>query len=148
MTAVDIRLKFEETIAIFKATDVDCQLAILWQAYDTLGQAFASVAPLALFSQGVQQLIQNLSQVSRDEQLDILRDILSGAETRFTQAYHALNINMKLAFWHRLFNRRDWQSPFLLSACRGEAPATQALLARLSTMGLNERVNFLRNVVA
>ncbi len=147
MTAVDIRLKFEETITIFKAADVDCQLAILWQAYDTLGQAFASVAPLALFSQAVQQLLQHLNQMSRAEQLDILRDILSGADTRFTHAYRALNLNMKLAFWHRLFSRRDWQDPLPLSACRSETPATQALIGRLSTMGLNERVNFLRQAV-
>ncbi|NJL46450.1 MAG: hypothetical protein HC929_01645 [Leptolyngbyaceae cyanobacterium SM2_5_2] len=148
MTAVDIRLKFEEPIAIFKAADADCQLAILWQAYDTVGQAFASVAPVALFSQAVHQLIQQLNQVSQDEQLDVLRDILSDADTRFAQAYRALNVNMRLAFWHRLFGRRDWRYPLPLSACQVETLATQALIARLSTMGLNERVNFLRQVVS
>jgi len=51
-----------------------------------------------LFSQAVQQM-------SREEQMEICRDILGHADTRFTQAYQALNPNMKLAFWHRLFNR-------------------------------------------
>ena len=51
-----------------------------------------------MFSRAVQQM-------SREEQMEICRDILGHADTRFTQAYQALNPNLKLAFWHRLFNR-------------------------------------------
>jgi hypothetical protein len=145
MTAVDVRSQFEETITVFKSASVDCQLTVLWQAYDTLGQAFASVAPVALFSQAVQQLVKQLNQVNREDQLEILRDILSGADTRFTQVYQTLSVNMKLAFWQRLFSHRDWQHLLSVTNCQ---PASQTLIARLSTMGLNERLHFLRRVVA
>ncbi|HIK44711.1 MAG TPA: hypothetical protein IGR64_07445 [Leptolyngbyaceae cyanobacterium M65_K2018_010] len=148
MNTVETRPQFRETITSFKSADVDCQLEILWQAYDTLGQALASVVPVALLSQAVQQLIRQLGQVSREEKLAILRDILAGADTRFTHAYAALNANMKLAFWHRLFSGRDWPGLSAMVACHSPSSQTQALLDRLNTMGLNERLNFLRQVLA
>jgi len=145
MTAVDIRLQFEQAVQAFEAADTDCQIAILWQTYDTLGNAFAAIAPVALFSQAVQQLINQMQQVDRDDQVSILRDIMAQADTRFVHAYQGLNINMKLAFWHRLFAFVP-ASRLPLATCQQE-PTTQALLTRLNAMGLNERLHFLRRVV-
>ncbi|MFQ4139327.1 orange carotenoid protein N-terminal domain-containing protein [Nodosilinea sp. PGN35] len=146
MTAIDVRLQFEQAVQAFESVDVDCKIAVLWQTYDTLGQAFAAIAPVALFSQAVQQLLSQIQQVDRDDQTAILRDILAGADTRFTQAYQALNINMKLAFWHRLFNLLP-ANRLPLSTCQNGSAATQALLVRLDAMGLNERLHFLRRAV-
>lgn len=146
MTAIDIRFQFEQAVQAFESADLDCRLAILWQTYNTLGQAFAAIAPVALFSQAVQQLISQIQQVDRQDQISVLRDILAGADTRFTQAYHTLNANMKLAFWHRLFHLMP-ASRLPLTACQDGAASTQALLTRLDAMGLNERLHFLRRVV-
>ncbi|TVQ06383.1 MAG: hypothetical protein EA368_17100 [Leptolyngbya sp. DLM2.Bin27] len=145
MTAVNIPLQFEQAVQAFEAADADCQIAILWQIYDTLGQAFATIAPVALFSQAVQQLINQMQQVDRQDQVSILRDIVARADTRFVHAYELLNINMKLAFWHRLFAFVP-ASRLPLSTCQ-QGPTTQALLNRLDAMGLNERLHFLRQVV-
>ncbi|WOD38681.1 orange carotenoid protein N-terminal domain-containing protein [Nodosilinea sp. E11] len=147
MTAIDIPLQFEQTVQAFEAADVDCQIAVLWQIYDTLGQAFAAIAPVALFSQAVQQLISQIQQVDPQDQLSVLRDILSGADTRFTQVYQALNANMKLAFWHRLFHLMP-ASRLPMATCQTGSAMTQPLLTRLNTMGLNERLHFLRRVVS
>lgn len=146
MTALDVRLQFEQAVESFEAVDVDCKIAVLWQIYDTLGQAFAAIAPVALFSQAVQQLLGQIQQVDRDDQAAILRDILAGADTRFTQVYQTLNVNMKLAFWHRLFNFMP-ANRLPLTTCQDGSAATKALLARINTMGLNERLHFLRRVV-
>ena len=143
MTAVDIRFKFEQAVAAFDAAGVDCKLAIIWRVYDTLGQAFAAVAPVSLFSQAVQRLIQQLQHVNREDRLDILRDVIAGADTRFTQEYERLDINMRLAFWHRLAN----QSSLSWSDC-AQNRETQVLMSHLDSMGLNERLYFLRRVLA
>ncbi|MBE9109007.1 hypothetical protein IQ273_06195 [Nodosilinea sp. LEGE 07298] len=147
MTAIDVRLQFEQTVQSFEAVDVDCKIAVLWQTYDTLGQAFAAIAPVALFSQAVQQLLSQIQQLDRNDQAAVLRDILAGADTRFTVAYQALNINMKLAFWHRLFHLMP-ASRLPLATCQDGSVRTQTLLTRLNTMGLNERLHFLRRVVS
>jgi anthranilate phosphoribosyltransferase len=55
--------------------------------------------------QSVQHLLKQLEQVNRDERLHILRDILAGEYTRFTEEYRALNINMRMAFWHRVASK-------------------------------------------
>lgn len=146
MTAIDIRFQFEQAVQAFESAEADCQLAILWRIYDTLGQAFAAIAPVALFSQAVQQLLSQIQQLDRGDQAAILRDILAGADTRFAHVYQALNTNMKLAFWHRLFTLMP-ASRLSLEACQAEAGATNTLVARLNTMGLNERLHFLRRVL-
>ncbi len=143
MTAVDLRSKFEQTIAAFEATDVDCKLAVIWRVYDTLGQAFTMVAPVALFSQAVQNLIRQLQNASREDRPSILRDMVIGADTRFAHEYQGLDINMKLAFWHRLTH----QTAFSWS-CSTQNREALALMAHLDTMGLNERLHFLRRVLA
>lgn len=143
MTAVDLRSKFEQTVAAFEEVDVDCKLAIIWRVYDTLGQAFTTVAPVALFSQAVQSLVRQLQYASREDRPDILRDMVDGADTRFAHEYQELDINMKLAFWHRLTHQTSF--PWHCSSQNREA---QVLISRLDTMGLNERLHFLRRVLA
>ncbi|HSM84074.1 MAG TPA: orange carotenoid protein N-terminal domain-containing protein [Nodosilinea sp.] len=146
MTATDVRFQFEQAVQAFEAAEVDCQISVLWQIYDTLGQAFAAIAPIALFSQAVQQLINQIQQLDRSDQVAILRDILAGADTRFAHAYRGLNANMKLAFWHRLFSLMP-ATRLPLATCQSSSASTQTLVSRLNTMGLNERLHFLRRVV-
>ena len=143
MTAVDIRFKFEQAIIAFETAESDCKLAIIWRVYDTLGQAFATVAPAALFSQAVQQLIRQLQHVNRDDRLNILRDLMAGADTRFAYEYERLNVNMRLAFWHRLAHQTEFSW-----SCPVQTREAQRLLSHLDSMGLNERLYFLRRVLA
>lgn len=144
MTIITTYPDLQGALAYFQAVDVDCRLKVLWRAYQSLGQTFAASAPAALFSQSVQILIKQLNLIPQEEQLAVLQDILGGADTRFTQAYHALNENMKLAFWHRLFHSRR-----LDGLAYGQlTPHSQVLLTRLSRMGLNERLHFLRQALA
>ncbi|NJL44914.1 MAG: hypothetical protein HC922_02490 [Leptolyngbyaceae cyanobacterium SM2_3_12] len=147
MTTVNIRLQCDQAVAAFQAADVDEQLAMLWQIYNTLGQAFAASSPVALFSQAVQQLLSQFNQVDRQDQLEILRDILLGADTRFAKAYGALNINMKLAFWQRLTRQISLKRLSPSFKDRIQPRETVALMARVNTMGLNERLHFLRQVI-
>lgn len=144
----DLRSATDETVRLFHQAPLDCQLAILWQAYTTLDQAFGTVAPLALFSQAVQRLVQQVQQMSREEQLEICREILGHADTRFAQAYQDLSPNMKLAFWHRLF-AQGRSLPWDTVARQAHRQAdTYLLQSRLTTMGLNERIHFLQQVMA
>lgn len=144
----DLRFSTEETVRLFRQAPLDCQLATLWQAHNTLGHAFGTVAPLALFSQAVQRLVQQVQQMSREEQLDICREILGHADTRFAHAYQDLSPNMKLAFWHRLF-AQGRNLPWSTIVHQAHRQADTALLqSRLTTMGLNERIHFLQQVIA
>jgi hypothetical protein len=148
MTAIDIRSQYDRAVLAFKAADVDCQLAMLWQIHATLGQAFASVAPVALYSQSVQHLLKQLEQVNRDERLHILRDILAGEYTRFTEEYRALNINMRMAFWHRVASKMSLDSLPTAAVCNRTSGPGRELLHYVDSMGLNERLHYLRRVLS
>ncbi|MEB3269279.1 MAG: orange carotenoid protein N-terminal domain-containing protein, partial [Leptolyngbya sp.] len=85
----------------FERADTDTRLALLWVMAKRLRQISTTAAPAAAFSQVVQGLIRQLHQVKREEQLDVLREMITGDNTRLAEAYSALDANMRLAFWYR-----------------------------------------------
>ncbi|MBU6228394.1 MAG: hypothetical protein KGQ93_01700 [Cyanobacteria bacterium REEB459] len=145
MVTVTACTSLQADLAAFQASDVDARLNIIWQAHQGVGQALAASLPVALFSQSAQLLFRQFSQIRQDDQRAVLRDILAGADTRFTQAYRRLNINTKLVFWHRLLAS---QPLHFWCGCGGLNPDYIALLIRLQRMDLQEQLNFLRQALA
>ncbi|HEY9762157.1 MAG TPA: orange carotenoid protein N-terminal domain-containing protein [Trichocoleus sp.] len=147
MTAVDIRVGFEHAIASFKQADAECKLAVLWHIYRKLGHGVASPAPAAMYSQVVNHLIGHLQQVSREERSDALKEIINGAETRFSREYTHLNINMRLAFWYRLIKNLDPAMPRATKDCQDTSKLQQEIIRFLDDIDLNQQMHFLRQVL-
>ncbi|XGB42515.1 MAG: hypothetical protein LVS60_01165 [Nodosilinea sp. LVE1205-7] len=145
MAVIAVCSHLQTDLALFQASDVDARLRMIWQAHQSVGQALATSLPVALFSQSVQLLVRQLNQISQDDQRAVVRDILAGSDTRFTQAYRRLNVNMKMIFWHRLLTGKRidfWLSYGSLTSDHGD------LLDRLNRIDLSERLDFLRGALA
>lgn len=147
MTVAELKISFDQAVAFFAQADADSRLAILNHVYNNLREAVASPAPTALYSQVVNHLIRQMHQVRREDRLEVLCDILNGAETRFGREYSTLNINMRLAFWYRLAEDSDL---VLAAAGRSHRDGTAFhTLARLvDDMDLNQQIHFLRQVLS
>lgn len=143
-TAVDIKNGFDQALLSFQKANADCKLTVLSNIYQKLEQAIATPAPAILFSQIVNNLIRHIQHVNREDQMDVLRDMLNGAETRFGGAYLMLNVNMRMAFWYRLL--QGFQEVPVQSAlnCHGQHETVQTILHSLEEMDLNQQMHFLR----
>ncbi|MCW6035744.1 Orange carotenoid protein [Spirulina subsalsa FACHB-351] len=90
------------TTAQLKRLSVDDQLALLWLAYTELGRSITPAAPGAARLQFAEGLLNQFRQMSRDEQLQAMRDLVNQVNTPISRAYGILSVNTKLAFWYTL----------------------------------------------
>lgn len=133
----------------FSQADIDTRLSVLWFLSKRLYQTSKTAAPVALFSQVVQGLIQQVDQLSREDRIDALREIVAGSNTRLSEAYSDLNANMKLAFWYRLANNSFLSNLNLEKAVQvRDRGLCDRLLNDLAERDFNELANFLHRAVS
>lgn len=147
MTAVELKIGFNQAVASYRQADANCKMTVLWHTYHTLRGAIASPAPTALFSQVVNHLIRQLQHVRREDRSEVLKDILNGSETRFGREYSHLNINMRLAFWYRLTQNLDPALVGVAQSCQENAGAAKEIIELIDNMDLNQQMHFLRQIL-
>lgn len=147
MTLVNLDINLEQAVDQFSKASLDDRLALLWFSYEKVGKAITSAAPIAIFSQITQRLFTQVKHIRREEQLDAIRDIASGADTRVSREYAALNVNMKLAFWYKLAQGMQNGSIQQVPQNHDLAPGAKSVMAALETMGFNEQVGFLQRAI-
>jgi len=90
------------TIAVFKALNIDDQLAVLWYAYTEMGRSITPAATGAARLQLAEGLLNQIKQMSHPEQLEVMRDLAAQRNSSISRAYGILSVNTKLAFWYEL----------------------------------------------
>jgi len=127
---------------------VDDQLGLLWVLYKNMGGLVMPAAPGATERINFAgTLIYEVANLPKDEQLTVIRDLISRANTPLTRSYGCLSSNSKLAFWYQLAN---WM-------CEGEAiamPASyqlslpaQTVFNQILTLGFNQQIAVLCLIV-
>jgi len=90
------------TIVLFKRLSVDDQLALLWYVYTEMGGAITPAATGAARLQLAAGLLEQIKQMSHNQQLQVMRDLAAPRNTPISRAYGVLSANTKLAFWYEL----------------------------------------------
>ena len=90
------------TIALFDQLNVDDQLAYLWYAYTEMGKTITPAAPGSARLQLAEGLLNQIKQMTREEQTKVMRDLASRADTPISRSYGFFSVNTKLAFWYEL----------------------------------------------
>ncbi|MDJ0704196.1 MAG: orange carotenoid protein N-terminal domain-containing protein [Leptolyngbyaceae cyanobacterium MO_188.B28] len=147
MTLVNLDVNLEQAVNQFGKVSVDDRLALLWFSYEKVGKAIRSAAPVAIFSQITQRLFTQVKHIRREEQLNAIRDLASGADTRVGQEYTSLNVNMKLAFWYKLAQGVQNGSIQRLPQTHELSQEAKPVLNALESMGFNEQVSFLQKAI-
>lgn len=152
MTVVDITIPVDYTSVdfaaeTFKKVSTDDQLLLLWRLYEILGDSIITSAPVAIFSQVTNHLFNQIKQVRRGDQIQVMRDLVSGANTRVCHEYGSLNANMKLAFWYKLAQGvRSGSLQGLPTTYRLGSEAS-LLLHGVESMGFNQQLMFLHKII-
>ncbi|PMB22585.1 orange carotenoid protein [Fischerella thermalis CCMEE 5318] len=90
------------TVAVFTSLSVDDQLAVLWYAYTEMGRSITPAATGAARLQLAEGLLNQIKQMTHEEQLQVMRDLAAKKNTQFCRSYGILSANTKLAFWYEL----------------------------------------------
>jgi Orange carotenoid protein, N-terminal len=96
--------KYAPIVEAFQSLEVDQQLALFWFVYTEMGESVTPAAPAAgTASEPIAQgLFDQVKELSRDEQLQVQRDLISHKNSLISREYGALSDTTKLLFWYLL----------------------------------------------
>ncbi|MEB3182509.1 MAG: orange carotenoid protein N-terminal domain-containing protein [Nostocaceae cyanobacterium] len=83
----------------FEKLSADEQLAALYFIYEQMGDSVTPAAPNAAEPNLAPMLLGNFFELSDEEQLQIMRDIVNRQDTEYSRAYGALKENNQLLVW-------------------------------------------------
>lgn len=91
-----------KAIASFQSLSVDERLAVLWFVYTEMGHSITPVATGSARLRLAAGLLEEIKQMSHNEQLQVMRDLAAQKNTQISRSYGVLSPNSKLAFWYEL----------------------------------------------
>ncbi|OKH23467.1 Orange carotenoid protein [Hydrococcus rivularis NIES-593] len=136
------------TTAGYQRLGVDDKLGLLWFAYTQMGRSITPAAPGAARLQFAEGLLNQIKQMSYDEQLQVMRDLVRKVSTPITRSYGVLSINTKLAFWYQLAELMKEGVVVPVPANYQMSREASEVLAAIERLDFSQQITVLRNAVA
>jgi Orange carotenoid protein, N-terminal len=136
------------TTAAFQGLSVDEKLGLLWFAYTQMGRSITPAAPGAARLQFAEGLLNQIKQMSHDEQLEVMRDLVKKISTPITRSYGVLSINTKLAFWYQLAEFMNEGTVVPVPDYYKMSSEANRVLAAIENLDFSQQITVLRNAVA
>ena len=86
----------------FATLSTDEKLGLLWVLYENMGGVITPAATGAARAMFIEGLLEEVSSLSQEQQLQFMRDLVNKVSTPLTRAYGVFSNNNKLAFWYQL----------------------------------------------
>ncbi len=89
-----------KVVQAFEGLNTDEKLALLYYAYEKMGDSITPAAPTAANPEIAPRLLGEFYNLSDDEQLAVMRAIVNREDTDLSRAYGALTQNNQLVVWY------------------------------------------------
>ncbi|MBD2414129.1 orange carotenoid protein [Nostoc calcicola FACHB-389] len=90
----------QKVVDAFNKLDTDAKLAWFYLVYKKMGDSITPAAPAATDPELAPLLLGDYFDLSDDEQLAIMRDIVNRKDTEYSRAYGAIKENNQLLVWY------------------------------------------------
>ncbi|MEG5171729.1 orange carotenoid protein N-terminal domain-containing protein [Microcoleus sp. B3-D7] len=138
---------YDQGKADIKQLSVDDQLGLLWFVYTQMGKSITPAAPGASGSDIAQGLFDQVKPLPHQEQLQVMRDIASKANTEISRMYGSMSPETKLAFWYFLAVGMDEGTIIPVPPDYQLPDAGKALLGKIEGMDFQQQIDFLRGTI-
>jgi hypothetical protein len=135
------------TIALFDQLSVDDQLALLWYAYTELGRSITPAAPGAARLQLAEGMLNQIKQMSNDEQTEVMRELAGNIDTPISRSYANFSVNTKLAFWFELGELMKQGVVAPMPAGYQMSAGVKLVLEAIQKLDPGQQITVLRNTV-
>lgn len=135
------------TTQLIKNLSIDDQLGLFWFIYTEMGRSITPAAPGVARLQLAEGLLNQIKTLSHPEQLAVMRDLASQANTPISRSYGILSANTKLAFWYQL---AEWMKQgFVVPVPPGYQLTRDAerVLESIKQLDFGQQISVLRNFV-
>ncbi|MBD0387408.1 MAG: orange carotenoid protein [Nostoc sp. C3-bin3] len=90
----------QKLVDAFNNLDTDAKLAWFYLVYKKMGDSITPAAPAAAEPELAPLLLGDYFELSDEQQLDIMRDIVNRKDTEYSRAYGAIKENNQLLVWY------------------------------------------------
>lgn len=135
------------TTAMFDRLNIDDKLAFLWYAYTELGRTITPAAPGRANLQLMEGILNQIKQMSHEEQTQLMRDLASNADTPISRSYAYFGFNAKLGFWWQL---GEWMKQGIVAPIPTGykmSSDVEAVLEAVKKIDPGQQITVLRNTV-
>ena len=139
--------KTQSLLDAFGKLGTDAKLALLYLVYQKMGDSITPAAPAATEPELAPLLMNDFYSLSHEKQLDVMRDIVNGADTDYAQAYGALKENNQLMVWFAWAQAMGKSVIGLPSGYQAEQPVTKAL-GQIEGLEFEEQISLLREIAS
>jgi|GEM_PF-344724 len=139
--------KTQTVLDAFKQLGADAKLALLYLVYQKMGDSVTPAAPSATDPELAPLLMANFYTLSHEKQLDVMRDIVNGADTEYSHAYGALKENNQLMVWFAWAQAMGQSVVGMPAGYQAAQPVTEAL-GQIEGLAFEGQISLLREIVS
>lgn len=92
--------KEQQIVHDFNGLNTDDQLAVFYYIYELMGESITPAAPTAADPELAPTLLDDFYQLSHEDQLNVMREIVEKKDTQYSRYYGALTENNRLVVWY------------------------------------------------
>ncbi len=137
----------KKPLEVFAEFDTDTKLALLWYGYLDLKENIDN-APANDVEVVGNALFEQVKSLSKDEQLQVQREIAEQKDTPISREYGALSPAGALEFWLLLAQGMESGSIINLPEDYDLPEQTNDFVEMIKQLDFEERINFTRNAIA
>ncbi len=139
-----------ERVEAFQGLDVDEQLALFWFIYKEMGKSITPAAPGAstVSPQIAEGLFNQVKTLSHEEQLQLQRDLITGADNQLTREYGSLSDTTKLLFWYLLAQGMENATIIPMPANYQLSSQADELLKKIKEIPFEQQITLFRDYVS
>jgi len=131
----------------YNKLDVDAKLALLYLVYKKMGDSVTPAAPAATEPELAPLLMDDFYRLSHDRQLDVMREIVNGADTDYSHAYGALKENNQLMVWYAWAQAMGQSVVGMPGDYQADQPVTNAL-GQIEGLDFEDQISLLREIAS
>lgn len=136
----------KQTVQVFDNLGTDEKLAFLYFVYEKMGDSVTPAAPAAAEPNLAPKLLgSEFYDLSEDDQLQVMRDIVDNRDTELSRAYGALTENNQLLVWYA-WAQGMGDTVVDLPADYKASEETNRLVPQLEKLDFESQISFLRQV--
>ncbi len=135
------------TVARFNQLSAEDQLALIWFAYLEMGKGITIAAPGAANMQFAERTLQDIKQMTFQEQAQVMCDLTNRDDTPIGRTYATWSPNIKLGFWYRLGQWMEDGTVAPIPKNYKLSANASAVLQTIRTLDAGQQITILRNTV-
>lgn len=130
----------------FQGLATDEKLAFLYYVYEKMGDSITPANPLATEPELAPRLLRDYLELSDEEQLTIMRDLVEGKDTSWSRSYAALRENNQLLVWYGWAVQMGNKVVGMPGGYE-PSPSTRETLSEIEALEFEQQISCLRRLV-